>query len=137
MPNRWPSTIYTYTIRARDVYLPDKGYKYFRAGYKLTVGKWIPPTHVLLFASCGQCSQDSVKESPLFPPLTIRSRDAHPGRHRSLCRGRRHTGRRSDGEMPKVLCLLSLPSSPQSAFTPFPTQWLSREPPWLQNVQYV
>ena len=54
------------TIRARDSYLPDKGYKYFRAGYKLTVGKWIPPMHVLLFASCGQCSQDSVKESPFF-----------------------------------------------------------------------
>lgn len=119
MPNRQPSTIYTYTIRARDSYLPDKGYKYFRAGYKLTVGKWIPPRHVLLFASCGQCSQDSVKESPLFPPPTIRTRGAHPGRHRSLCRGRRHTGRRSDGEMPKVLCLLSLPSSPQSAFAPF------------------
>ena len=125
------------TITACDSYLPHKGYKYFRGGYKLTVGKWIPPTHVLRFASCGQCSQDSMKESPLFPPLTIRTIGTHPGRHRSLCRGRRDKGRHSDGEMPKVLCLLSLPNSPQSGFTPFPTQSLSREPTWLQNVQYV
>ena len=106
------------TITARDSYLPDKGCEYFRAGYKLTVGKWIPPTHVLLFASCGQCPQDSMKESLLFPPLTVRTMGAQPnhGRHRPLCRGRRDKGRQSDGEMPKGQSCVLVPSRQSSVW---------------------
>ena len=47
---------------------------------------------MLPFASCGQCSQDSLKESWLFPSLTSSTAGAHPRRHSPLCRSRRWQG---------------------------------------------
>ena len=90
----------------------------FQSWLQTHCGQVDPPTHVLLFASCGQCPQDSMKESPRFPPLTVRTVGAHPshGRHRPLCRGRRDKERQSDGEMPKGQSCVLVPSRQSSVW---------------------
>ena len=128
------------TKTARDSYLPDKGCEYFRAGYKLTVGKWIPPhmcSFLLPVVSAPRIPWKKVRgfllwqSEPWVPIPTMGGTD--PSAEADVTR----SGKVMERCLRASPVSLSPPGSPQSGFTPFPTLSLSREASWLQNVQYV